>query len=86
MRHLTNLAAWDRILRIVVGAIMLGLGWMGVVPGIWGVALQLFGWFPVVTGLAGWCPVYVISGFRTRRLFGPTGTRVGRGGQEGRRI
>ncbi len=57
---------------------MLVLGWLGAVPGIWGAALQLFGWFPVVTGLAGWCPFYVFSGFRTRSLSGATGSRLGR--------
>lgn len=78
MRHFTNLARWDRTLRIVVGVGMLLSGWLGVVPGVGGAALELFGWFPLVTGLAGWCPFYVISGFRTRRLYGTPGARVGR--------
>ena len=78
MRYYTNLAAWDRILRLVIGGAMLLLGWLDVVPGIWGVALQLFGWFPVITGLAGWCPFYVFSGFRTRRLLGTPSARGGR--------
>ncbi len=79
MRHYTNLAVWDRTLRVVVGIGMLLLGWLAVVPGIWGAALQLFGWFPVVTGFAGWCPFYVLSGFRTLRLLGSSSSRTGRG-------
>lgn len=79
MRHYTNLAVWDRTLRIVVGAAMLLLGWLDVVSGIWGAALQLFGWFPVVTGAAGWCPFYVLSGIRTRKLLGVSGGRTDRG-------
>jgi hypothetical protein len=38
-----------------------------VVPGLGGVALQLFGWFPLVTGLVGWSPIYSMLGVSTRR-------------------
>ncbi len=30
-------------------------------------ALLLFAWVPIVTGLAGWCPLYVLFGVSTRR-------------------
>ncbi len=67
MREFLNLAPWDRLLRVVIGGGMLALGWLGIAPGLWGVACQLFGWFPLVTGLVGWCPFYVLTGFRTRQ-------------------
>ena len=50
----------DRILRIVLGAVLIALvfvgpqtswGWIGIVP--------------LVTGLVGYCPLYAILGFRT---------------------
>lgn len=66
MKEHLNVAPWDRLLRIIVGGGMLSLGWFGIAPGLWGVACQLFGWFPLVTGIAGWCPFYVLTGFRTR--------------------
>ncbi|MGD2114601.1 MAG: DUF2892 domain-containing protein [Acidobacteriota bacterium] len=66
MRDLLNVAPWDRLLRILIGGGVLAVGWFGFAPGIWGAACQLFGWFPLVTGIAGWCPFYVLLGVRTR--------------------
>jgi Inner membrane protein YgaP-like, transmembrane domain len=62
-----NLAGWDRILRLVLGGLMLYAGWSGLVGGVWGVALEIFGWVPVATGIAGWCPAYAILGVSTRK-------------------
>jgi hypothetical protein len=77
MRDLVNLGPWDRLLRIGLGLGMLAVGWLGLLPGLWSVALALFGWFPLVTGLAGWCPFYVLLGWRSRpprcRHAGPGG-------------
>ncbi len=50
----------DRILRIVVGLVLIGLAATGTV-GWWG-------WLGVVllaTGALGWCPPYAIFGFNT---------------------
>lgn len=66
MRDICNLGHSDRAIRVLSGLAMLALGWFHVVPGLWSAAFQLFGWFPLVTGIAGWCPVYVLFGFRTR--------------------
>jgi hypothetical protein len=62
-----NLAPWDRWLRIALGIAMLWAGMAGWVPGLAGVAVRLFSWWPLVTGLLGWCPVYALAGFGTRR-------------------
>jgi hypothetical protein len=64
-RNVSNL---DRLVRILLGTFMLAAGWSGLVPGVWGIALKVFGWVPLVTGLIGWCPVYALLGFRTRRV------------------
>lgn len=61
-----NLANWDRVLRIVVGLILLGwpLAWYGpenITP--WG----YLGLIPFVTGLLGSCPVYTLFGWNTAR-------------------
>jgi len=63
----TNLAPWDRALRIAVGGLMLYAGWSGWITGVWAVALETFGWVPLATGLAGWCPLYAMLGISTRR-------------------
>jgi hypothetical protein len=66
MRDFCNLGFTDRSLRVLLGGAMLTVGWLHAVSGLWGPALQLFGWFPLVTGLAGWCPFYVLVGWHTR--------------------
>ena len=62
-----NLSGAERVLRVLVGAAMLAGGWSGAVSGIEGVALQVFGWVPLITGIAGWCPFYAVLGLSTRR-------------------
>lgn len=62
-----NASFRDRVLRILLGALMLAAGWAGVVTGVWGVALKVFGWVPLATGLIGWCPIYSLLGIRTRK-------------------
>lgn len=66
-----NQSTADRLIRIVLGALMLAAGWSGLAVGLWKIALEVFGWVPLATGLIGWCPVYALLGistfkFRTR--------------------
>lgn len=60
-----NEAAWDRIARILLGIVMLFLGWADVVTGTWGTVLEVLGFVPLATGLMGWCPLYALFRFRT---------------------
>jgi len=56
----SNVGGIDRILRIVVGLVLIGLAATGTV-GWWG-------WLGVVllaTGAIGWCPPYAIFGWNT---------------------
>ena len=57
-----NVGGIDRVLRIIVGAALISLvfigpmtpwGWIGVVP--------------LLTGLIGWCPPYAMLGWSTRK-------------------
>jgi len=66
-----NLSGVERILRVLVGAAMLMGAWSGAVTGLEGVALQVFGWVPLITGVAGWCPFYAVLGFSSRRRRAP---------------
>jgi hypothetical protein len=56
----SNEASWDRIARVVLGIVLLYLGWAGVVSGGWGLFLMIIGFVPLITGLVGWCPIYAL--------------------------
>ncbi len=53
----TNLGSIDRLIRIFVGALLIGLTLAGTI-GAWG----WIGVIPLVTGLIGSCPLYKIFG------------------------
>ena len=56
----SNVGGIDRILRIVVGLVLLGLTLTGTI-GVWG----WLGVVPLATGALGWCPPYAIFGINT---------------------
>ena len=62
-----NMSHLDRTIRVIVGLLMLGAAWTGIATDIWKAGLEIFGWVPLATGLIGWCPIYALLGFRTRR-------------------
>lgn len=55
-----NVGGIDRILRIIVGLVLIGLAAAGTV-GWWG----WVGVIPLVTGLFRFCPLYVLLGMNT---------------------
>ena len=55
-----NVGGIDRVLRILVGLVLIGLAATGAV-GWWG----WLGIVPLATGLIGWCPPYAIFGWST---------------------
>ena len=57
----------DRVVRVAIGLVLLALGWSGVVDNLWGVAFRLFGWYPLITGAIGWCPIYALFDFDSRK-------------------
>ena len=60
MSALKNLGSADRIIRIVLGLILLSLTVVGP-KSLWG----LIGLVPLLTAVIGWCPAYSIVGLRT---------------------
>lgn len=62
-----NEASWDRILRVVLGVVLLYLGWSGLVGGGLGTVLKFLGFVPILTGLIGWCPLYSLLKIRTNQ-------------------
>jgi membrane protein implicated in regulation of membrane protease activity len=55
-----NVGGIDRIARIVLGLVLIGLAATGTV-GWWG----WLGVVPLATGAIGWCPPYAMFGFST---------------------
>ena len=62
-----NEANWDRIARVVLGIILLFLGLGGTVTGILGVVFDILGVILLVTGLVGFCPLYRLFNFSTKK-------------------
>ncbi|HXE39280.1 MAG TPA: DUF2892 domain-containing protein [Azonexus sp.] len=56
----SNVGGFDKILRIIAGAGLIGATAAGLLP-VWG----YIGIVPLVTGLIGWCPAYPILGLST---------------------
>jgi hypothetical protein len=56
----SNVGGIDRILRIVIGLVLIGLTVTGTI-GVWG----WLGVVPLATGAIGWCPPYAIFGWST---------------------
>ncbi len=56
----SNVGDIDRILRIVLGLVLIGLTLTGTI-GAWG----WLGVVPLATGAIGWCPPYAIFGWNT---------------------
>jgi hypothetical protein len=61
-----NEAMWDRVVRVVLGLLLLYLGWGGMVIGGWGLALKIIGFIPLITGIIGWCPLYSLFKVSTK--------------------
>ncbi|MBI3445633.1 MAG: DUF2892 domain-containing protein [Magnetospirillum sp.] len=55
-----NVGGIDRILRIIVGVVLIGLTVAGVI-GVWG----WIGVVPLATAAIGWCPAYLPFGIKT---------------------
>ena len=56
----SNVGGVDRLVRIVLGAVLIALAVSGQV-GVWG----WLGLVPLATGALGWCPPYAMLGINT---------------------
>ena len=70
----SNVGGADKIARIVIGALLIGLALTGVI-GAWG----WIGVLPLATGLINFCPAYSIFGINTCKLKVTIQLAVGRG-------
>lgn len=54
----SNVGTVDRIIRVVGGAVLAGLGFTGIIPGLIGPISGAIGLVLIVTGAVGFCPIY----------------------------
>ena len=59
-----NQANWERIVRVVLGVVLVGVGF-GVLSSPWSWIVIAVGAVALVTGLVGYCPAWSVFGIRT---------------------
>jgi hypothetical protein len=62
-----NIGTLDRIIRILVAAILAGLYFANVVTGTWGVILAVVAVVLLITALIHFCGLYTLLGITTRK-------------------
>jgi len=53
-----NQANWERVVRVILGVVLLYAGFGGLVTGTWGIVAEVVGAIALLTGATGWCPIY----------------------------
>ena len=61
----TNMGSLDRIIRILLAAVMSVLYFTNSVTGVLGISLLVISAVFVLTSLVGFCPLYTLVGFST---------------------
>jgi hypothetical protein len=60
-----NVGSLDRIVRVVLGLALIIVGFF-VLGGTAGIVIGVIGFIPLLTGLTGWCPLYLLFHLSTR--------------------
>jgi len=61
-----NMGSTDRIIRVVVGVILVAVGFF-YLSGVWGIVLGVVGIILLATSAIGWCPLYLPFKINTRK-------------------
>ena len=62
-----NESSIDQVVRTIAGIILIGLGLFAGIHGAWQIVVFVLGALLLVTGLVGFCPVYSLFKFSTRK-------------------
>jgi hypothetical protein len=65
--NFANESGIDRIIRVVLGIVLIALAWGGVVSGGFGIVLGVVGAVLLLTGAVGFCPLYALLKIRTKQ-------------------
>jgi O-antigen/teichoic acid export membrane protein len=62
-----NMSGLDRIIRLIVAAVVAVLYFTNVISGTWAIVLGIIAVIFVITSLIGFCPLYKLFGFSTTK-------------------
>ena len=64
----SNEGTWDRIIRVVLGLILLYVGWVVVQPrfSLWSIVALVVGLILLITGAIGYCALYSVFKINTK--------------------
>ena len=62
-----NMGSLDRIVRVTIALVLIGLYFSGVIPGTLGIVLIALSGIFVITSLVSVCPLYLLFGITTLR-------------------
>jgi len=57
----------DRIIRAVLGVVLLFLGFGGMLAGTWAIVAEVLGAIMLLTAAIGFCPLYTLFKFSTKK-------------------
>ena len=60
-----NMGSTDKIIRLLVAAVIAGLYFSIVITGTWGIVLLVLAGVFVLTSLVSFCPIYTLLGLNT---------------------
>lgn len=61
-----NMGAADRVIRLIIAAVITGLYFTNMITGTLGIVLMVLAAIFVLTSFVGFCPLYAPFGIRTR--------------------
>ena len=63
----TNMGGADRIFRVIIAAVFIGLYFANIISGWLGIALIVLSVVFLLTSLVGFCPLYLPFGIKTNK-------------------
>ncbi|MCF8416439.1 MAG: DUF2892 domain-containing protein [Crocinitomicaceae bacterium] len=60
-----NMGNADRVIRIIIAAVIAGLFFANIIPGVLGIVLMVLAGVFLLTGLISFCPLYAPFGINT---------------------
>jgi hypothetical protein len=67
MQIVKNMASWDRLIRLGVSAAIVAMAALGVISGVLMYVLLVIALIFTVTSVTGFCPLYTLFGFKTKK-------------------